>query len=221
MHPIFCTTAILYFILAIGFHEVYSTLSKFKAPQGFMVRKLGMADFPLVRSAALAEFLPQSLDFPSSLKLQFDVFYFFGQKLAFSDYGHTLFGIFDISRETFGGRDIPILAGFVDVSLQTDNGSNKETLSLTKLKLRQREYPSLQPYLCNLLVVEKYRRQGLASSMVSVVETFAKNELGGTQLNLHVDEETQPALCLYLRLGFDVVPNAKCARPILFLSKTL
>lgn len=207
-------SALFWLFLAIFGSVVSSRLQQ--TTTKFVVRRLGATDFLSIRKAALDEFLPDCR-LLEALKLQYNVVYFFGQKLTLPTFGHILLGVFDTSD-----HENSVLAGFVDVSLQSSSGSNKEALALTTLSTRQRLYGSkLQPYLCNLLVAEPYRRLGLASMLVAAVEDTARTQLGGKVLNLHVSEDTMPALRLYLHLGFCIVPTAPCKRPILFMTKPL
>ena len=59
------------------------------------------------------------------------------------------------------------------------------------------------PYLSNLAVMSTYRRHGIASRMITVCETTAK-QWGYQDLYLHVLENNEVACALYQRLGFSI-----------------
>mmetsp|Transcript_32733 Transcript_32733/g.49330 ORF Transcript_32733/g.49330 Transcript_32733/m.49330 type:complete len:339 (-) Transcript_32733:29-1045(-) len=63
----------------------------------------------------------------------------------------------------------------------------------------------LQPYLSNLCVDEKYRRQNLGRSLVQCLEDIARTKWGYHKLYLHVDQENRAAVKLYQQEGYKSV----------------
>eukprot|EP01031_Cornospumella_fuschlensis_P028479 gene28480-34376_t len=63
-------------------------------------------------------------------------------------------------------------------------------------------YPLQTPYVCNLSVSPKYRRQGIAVFMCKFVESFIQSVWGKEDIVLHVEKENIAAQKLYESLGY-------------------
>jgi GNAT superfamily N-acetyltransferase len=81
-----------------------------------------------------------------------------------------------------------------------------DALTPRTLTERQQLYgaENLEPYLCNLLITDKYRKLGLGRKLVSACEELAK-KWGHNTINLHVETKSLPALTLYFKCGFEPV----------------
>lgn len=86
----------------------------------------------------------------------------------------------------FGGKFV------AEISLVLDNGDRDYTI------------PGFRGYLSHLVVSAELRRRGIGMSMVNFACDRAR-ELGLSELTVGVDTDNFPALCLYVRAGFDKI----------------
>ena len=177
---------------------------------GIDVIPANILDIIQILPMCTTEFCTESSSFQEVFSLSLTVLGLFMPKLFFpAVYGHKV-----ISLKTRAGEMI----GFVDLSLQTSSGS-LDALKPSSISERRQRYSDLQPYLCNLLVKPEYRKRGLAKRLIGACLQESAS-WGKTQICLHVQANSVPALSLYLSLGFDVIsdgdsPNGR----VLFLKK--
>lgn len=95
------------------------------------------------------------------------------------------------------------ICGIVEVSLQP-RGRRSTKLPIALEAKRQRYGETLRPYVSNLLVAKRYRRQGFAQRLVKECESIAV-AWGFREICLHVDKEERSALSLYQKLGYFTV----------------
>ena len=118
-------------------------------------------------------------------------------KLLFPNYfGHKLLGVkFKTNK---------LLVGFAELSLQQFCGS-LDALKSDPLHVRKKVHgDNLKPYLSNFLIASEFRRQGLGRFLL----TQCVNEIqswGYTDVYLHVEVSTTPALSLYLNENFEII----------------
>lgn len=144
------------------------------------------------------------------VKLNLEIVKLFIPKLIFPSYlSHSVIGV----RSSNDNR----LVGFVDLSLQPSSGTMDALIPLP-LANRQLLYgKTLEPYLCNLLVEPKYRKQGLGRKLVSACEDRAMS-WGCRSINLHVESESLPAFTLYISSGFSPIQTKG---NVVFMKKVL
>ena len=175
----------------------------------FSVRRLHIGDLPRLMMLASDEFRPKcNGNVKDLLQLHLSIATLFSSKFFLPEVmAHSVLGIKDESGD---------LIAFVDLSLQTCDGSLDALIPLP-LEKRKKKYATLGPYLCNLLVVPKHRRKGLASLLVKACFDEARS-WGYDTIGLHVDSASTSALLLYISQGFQ--PQKKVG-DIWYMKKTL
>lgn len=169
-----------------------------ESDEGISSSKMQLTDFVQVFPACVNEFKSNSNSFTDLLSLQARIISVFLPKLLFTkECGHTVFLLKNISGD---------LIGMVDLSLQTSSGS-LDALNPSFLADRLKAYKNLQPYICNLLIRPQYRNRGYAKILISLCERESLS-WGKTDIYLHVEKRTLPALNLYLTTGFSPVKDA-------------
>jgi ribosomal protein S18 acetylase RimI-like enzyme len=162
--------------------------------EGYVTERLKLFDLPKVIQMASDEFRPNCKSPQEWMALHYNIIILFCDKFLFPDkMAHSVIGIKDLKRNA--------LVGFVDLSLQTSDGS-LDALRPLSLKDRMTQHKGkLAPYLCNLLIVPEYRRKGLATELVNACVDEAQR-WGHSSICLHVDPTCNAALSLYIRNGF-------------------
>jgi ribosomal protein S18 acetylase RimI-like enzyme len=182
---------------ARSFHEEIKT---YQTPSVALntgdVKKLSFCDLPAIYSLSVKQFLSPNATIIESLNLQYQILYLFLPKFLFpvDVMGHYVLGL----KEKSSGK----LVAFVDLSLQQSCGS-MNSLKSTTLSYRQKKISNLQPYMCNLLVDESYRRRGYAKLLLNACEQLAI-AWGHREINLHVEASSVPACALYVKEGFEI-----------------
>lgn len=191
------------------------------------ISSLALKDLVDVWMLASQEFTPTCSNHFQALSLNLKIFLFSLAKLSVPKlWGHALYGLRMVNENK--------LIGMVDLSAQASSGSlsalKLTTLSsrLNQIKALQRlqvasgsghnSMPSLQPYICNLLVSKDHRRKGYAQMLLEHCSFVAKSQ-GFVRLHLHVQSSDISALTLYTKLGFEVVK--KVSNDVLYLQKEL
>eukprot|EP00981_Chlorochromonas_danica_P008932 scaffold2352_cov153-Ochromonas_danica.AAC.13 len=160
------------------------------------VRQLSFVDIGDICNLHSAFFSPKCTNIFQLILLNMQIFYFSAVKLIFpSIYGYSMLGL-----RLPGSRQ---LVGCVEVSLQSCSGSLGD-LRLRPLTARRKESVRLAPYLCNLLIDERFRRRGFGRLLVESCIQHAR-EGGFDTLSLHVERESLAALCLYVACGFELM----------------
>jgi len=175
--------------------------------------KLNIQHLNQVVGLTSQHFLPKCDELIDKINLIWSILYLFIPKLLFPSFmGHSLIGILS---DTYGNE----LIGMIDISLQPNSG-NLDVLQHKPLFSRKSSLKpglKLTPYICNLLVSEKYRKKGYGRVLVRAAANQAL-DWGHKEVCLHVEAECLPALCLYVSEGFDVI--TKCG-PHIYMSKRL
>jgi ribosomal protein S18 acetylase RimI-like enzyme len=176
------------------------------------IRKLEFNQYFQLNQLLTKHFITEDIGFTVAIATRWKIAYFTFLKLAFGeDIGHSVFGAFDESKNR--------LIGCVDLSLQLNSGS-LEALKVSILTDRMELHADrLEAYLCNLLVDENYRRNGIASLLIDKCAQEAARSLNSTRLNLHVDIAAVAAIALYQKNGFCVVKKA--SEDVFFMSKMI
>lgn len=82
----------------------------------------------------------------------------------------------------------------------------KEDRVIAFMVLYCNSYDTLKAYICNVYVLEQYRRKHCAEKMMKMaVEICMKNHFKA--IDLHVAESNAPAVSLYKKLGFYFTDN--------------
>lgn len=185
-------------------------------PEGdFFATELGLSDLPEIFRLATLQFLPKCSGPSEKADTVLSILSLFIPKLLLKSFmGYSLLGLKCSATNK--------LLGFVDLSLQRCCGS-MDALKVRSLYQRKQMYPQrgqLQPYLCNLLVDRQHRRRGLGKALVSECQRLAQ-QWGYSQINLHVEAASIPALSLYIHEGFCVEKTLGSGTSrILFMRKT-
>jgi GNAT superfamily N-acetyltransferase len=183
------------------------------ADKTFAFETCNLLDLGALMRLANLEFAPQCGNQKDVISLNLEMLRLFVPKLLLPMVmDHTVIGV----KSMEGNRKE--LVGFVDLSLQSNAGTLDALIPRT-LKERQQRYgaKNLEPYLCNLLITDKYRKLGLGRKLVSSCEELAK-KWGHSTINLHVETKSLPALSLYFKCGFQPVTTVN---GILFMRKKL
>ena len=131
------------------------------------------------------------------VRLNIEIIKLFVPKLIFPQFmSHSVIGV----RSANSNK----LVGFVDLSLQPSSGTMDALTPLPLAKRIQMYGVSLEPYLCNLLVVPELRKKGLGRKLVAACEDRALS-WGCQTINLHVERDSIPAFSLYLSSGFSPI----------------
>ena len=131
------------------------------------------------------------------VRLNIEIIKLFVPKLIFHQFmSHSVIGV----RSANSNK----LVGFVDLSLQPSSGTMDALTPLPLAKRIQMYGVSLEPYLCNLLVVPELRKKGLGRKLVAACEDRALS-WGCQTINLHVERDSIPAFSLYLSSGFSPI----------------
>ncbi len=77
----------------------------------------------------------------------------------------------------------------------------KDEKIIAFLMLYCNAYDTLAAYICNVYVLEQYRRKHCADTMMRMAIEICK-EKQFTTVHLHVAESNEPAVALYKELGF-------------------
>ncbi|CAM9805063.1 unnamed protein product, partial [Ectocarpus fasciculatus] len=97
-----------------------------------------------------------------------------------------------------GGRDAGDLVAVVELCLRQPDGwfpINGPFVPMT----------GWEPYMCNLAVAEKYRRNGYGKQLVRLCEGVAKLHWGYERMYLHVDAASPAATSLYSSMGYEIM----------------
>lgn len=101
-----------------------------------------------------------------------------------------------------GGR----LAGCAELAMRPIDGTLPTDFAVPAIF--QIHQAPLAPHLYNLAVAPAFRRQKIASRLISTAERIAKLEWGQEELYLHVDVNNNPgAAALYREQSFDPLPD--------------
>jgi ribosomal protein S18 acetylase RimI-like enzyme len=77
----------------------------------------------------------------------------------------------------------------------------KEEKIIVFMVLYCNSYDTLEAYICNLYVLEQYRRNHLADKMIKkAIKICEENHF--VTIHLHVSEDNEPAVALYKKHGF-------------------
>mmetsp|Transcript_85741 Transcript_85741/g.171630 ORF Transcript_85741/g.171630 Transcript_85741/m.171630 type:complete len:234 (+) Transcript_85741:110-811(+) len=98
------------------------------------------------------------------------------------------------------------LRGVIEVSMQPKDGERAGMMPASiqaKIKASSPSQP-LRPYISNLVVDSRFRRQGFAKRLVRVCEERAV-AWGYSECLVHVDVEETAAVALYDKLGYETV----------------
>ena len=90
------------------------------------------------------------------------------------------------------------LVAVAEVALQAPDGLLPS--NLPELPWVRRGEP--RPYICNVAVAASARRQGVGRDVVRLCEQIARFQWGFEEVYLHVDPMNNPAVRLYLSMGF-------------------
>lgn len=174
------------------------------------VSNMNLVDFPQVFSMCMDQFSPECKSNGDAIALTMKIGLLFVPKLLLPNVmGHQIFCLKENADN---------IIAFVDLSLQTTDGS-LDTLKRTTLRYRQQKYKnSLEPYVCNLLVKPTHRKRGMATMIISHCETVAAS-WGHSYLNLHVERDEMAALSLYLKAGF--LPQKTNDPAVFFMRKKI
>lgn len=77
----------------------------------------------------------------------------------------------------------------------------RDGIIIAFLLLYCNDYDTLQAYICNVYVLEQYRRKHMAESMMRKAIEICK-EKQFRSVHLHASESYAPAVALYRKLGF-------------------
>ena len=174
-----------------------STYSDIVGRDDIYVSDAGLGDLIDLIKMANGQFGHTCRSLQDLVKLNMEILKLFVPKLIFPQFmSHSVIGM----RSTNSNR----LVGFVDLSLQPSSGTMDALVPLPFAKRKQKYGLSLEPYLCNLLVVPELRKKGLGRKLVAACEDRALS-WGCQTINLHVERESIPAFSLYLSSGFSPV----------------
>jgi ribosomal protein S18 acetylase RimI-like enzyme len=170
--------------------------------------KLSIIDIPRILDLAATQFLTEN---ENKIEMFSKIVFLLVPKLFFPDYfGHKLVGV-KIKASN-------LLVGFADLSLQQFCGS-LNALKSNPMHVRKKIHgENLRPYLCNFLIASEFRRQGFGKFLL----TQCVNEIlswGYSDIYLHVEVSTTPAISLYLSEKFEIVKKLK-EYDVLFMHKT-
>lgn len=112
--------------------------------------------------------------------------------------------VLGISPEALLRHEVCIVA-VAELSIQPRNGRIPGNFR-PPAALRTQDKP-LVPYICNVAVDERHRRQGLARALMVVCENIARDVWGCDELYLHVDQRNTAAVRLYRDLGYEPLPQ--------------
>jgi len=175
--------------------------------------KLNIQHVNQVVTLTSQHFMPECDQLIDKINLIWSILYLFIPKLLFPAFmGHSLIGVLS---DTYGND----LIGMIDVSLQPNSG-NLDVLQHKPLFSRKSSLKpglKLTPYICNLLVSEKYRKKGYGRVLVRAAASQAL-EWGHREVCLHVEAKSLPALCLYISEGFDIVTKSDT---LIYMNKKL
>ena len=96
-----------------------------------------------------------------------------------------------------------VIAGLVEILLEKPEGNIAPSVQLFKFPITN----SYEPYLCNLCVLQEYRRRGLGSTLCSICEYIVKKHWKRNSMYLHVEDSNNAALSMYLRMGYSLTPG--------------
>jgi GNAT superfamily N-acetyltransferase len=99
----------------------------------------------------------------------------------------------EVKRTDMNNVTAPILVGFVEITLTSEH-----CFALT----RDAPFREYRPKITSLVVDEKFRRQGIASLLVSACVKQSSLWSGHTELFLEVRDENEGAKIFYNKMGF-------------------
>ena len=174
-----------------------STYSDIVGRDDIYVSDAGLGDLIDLIKLANGQFGHTCRSLQDLVKLNIEIIKLFVPKLIFPQFmSHSVIGV----RSANSNR----LVGFVDLSLQPSSGTMDALIPLPLAKRKQLYGSTLEPYLCNLLVVPELRKRGLGRKLVAACEDRALS-WGCQTINLHVERESIPAFTLYLSSGFSPI----------------
>jgi ribosomal protein S18 acetylase RimI-like enzyme len=99
-----------------------------------------------------------------------------------------------------GTREI---AGLVEILLEKPEGNIAPSVQFFKFPVSDTD----EPYLCNLCVLPEYRRKGLGTTLCSICEYIVQNQWKRNKMYLHVEDNNDAALAMYLRMSYTLTPG--------------
>lgn len=95
------------------------------------------------------------------------------------------------------------IAGLVEILLEKPEGNIAPSIQLFKFPITN----SFEPYLCNLCVLQEYRRRGLGTTLCTICEYIVQKHWKRNTMYLHVEDNNDAALSMYLRMGYSLTPG--------------
>lgn len=95
------------------------------------------------------------------------------------------------------------IAGLVEILLEKPEGNIAPSVQFFKFPVSDTD----EPYLCNLCVLPEYRRKGLGTTLCSICEYIVQNQWKRNKMYLHVEDNNDAALAMYLRMGYTLTPG--------------
>lgn len=181
--------------------------------KNYTIRTLNILDFIPLIQIVLDEFRPKP---EAKISFLLDAISLLLPKLILPQFvmGHKVIGLIYNDEDKNEKR----ISGIADISLQITDGS-MSALDRTTVLHRTKVFGNeLKPYLCNFLIVEGFRRQGLGGVLLEACEREAIN-LGHNELCLHVESSNTAGLAFYASNRYAIIK--KIDPSIYFMKKNL